>query len=97
MQQRNELLYSTLYTAVVTVILTLSTGILISSNFGDVLVKGGITFIGGLLSGIFALGILPFLEGTFNEVTTLKLLELSNPNTPLLKKIINGSSRNISP
>lgn len=39
MQQRNELLYSTLYTAVVTVILTLSTGILISSNFGDVLVK----------------------------------------------------------
>ncbi|MFW2500225.1 HD family phosphohydrolase [Clostridium beijerinckii] len=88
MQQRNELLYSTLYTAVVTVILTLSTGILISSNFRDVLVKGGITFIGGLLSGIFALGILPFLEGTFNEVTTLKLLELSNPNTPLLKKLL---------
>jgi putative nucleotidyltransferase with HDIG domain len=88
MQQRNELLYSTLYIAVVTVIITLSTGILVSSNFGDVLIKGGITFVGGLLSGIFALGILPFLEGTFNEVTTLKLLELSNPNNPLLKKLL---------
>lgn len=88
MQQRNELLYSTLYIAVVSAILTLSTGILVSSNVGDVMLKSGITVIGGLLSGIFALGILPFLEGTFNEVTTLKLLELSNPNNPLLKKLL---------
>ena len=88
MQQRNELLYSTVYIAVISAILTLSTGILISSNLGDVLIKGGITVVGGLLSGIFALGILPFLESTFNEVTTLKLLELSNPNNPLLKRLL---------
>lgn len=88
MQQRNELLYSTLYIAAANVVLTLSTGILMSSDFSYVLVKGGITVVGGILSGIFALGILPFLEGTFNEVTTLKLLELSNPNNPLLKKLL---------
>ena len=88
MQQRNELLYSTVIIAIVSAILTLSTGILISSNLMDVLIKSGITIVGGLLSGIFALGILPFLEGTFNEVTTLKLLELSNPNNPLLKKLL---------
>ena len=88
MQQRNELLYSTVYIAVISAILSLSTGILVSSNFSDVLLKSGITVVGGLLSGIFALGILPFLEGTFNEVTTLKLLELSNPNNPLLKKLL---------
>jgi len=34
------------------------------------------------------MGILPFLESTFNEVTVLKLLELSNPNSPLLKKLL---------
>ena len=88
MQQRNELLYSTIAIAIVGAILTLSTGLLISSNVGDVLIKAGITVIGGLLSGVFALGILPFLEGMFNEVTTLKLLELSNPNNPLLKKLL---------
>ena len=88
MPQRNELLYSTLYLSIVGVIITVSTGILISSNLREVLIKSGITFIGGVLSGIFALGILPFLEGTFNEVTTLKLLELSNPNHPLLKKLL---------
>ena len=88
MQQRNDLLYSTLYVSVVGTIITLSTGILISSNLREVLAKSGLTFVGGVLSGIFALGILPFLEGTFNEVTTLKLLELSNPNSPLLKKLL---------
>ena len=88
MQQRNDLLYSTVYISVVGAIITLSTGILISSNLKEVLGKCAITFMGGVLSGIFALGILPFLEGTFNEVTTLKLLELSNPNNPLLKKLL---------
>lgn len=88
MQQRNELLYVTVYIAVVSAILTISTGILISSDIKDILMKGLYACVGGLLSGILALGILPFLEGTFNEVTTLKLLELSNPNSPLLKKLL---------
>lgn len=88
MQQRNDLLYSTVYIAVVGAIITVSTGILISSNLKEVLIKSAITFMGGISSGIFALGILPFLEGTFNEVTTLKLLELSNPNNPLLKRLL---------
>lgn len=88
MQQRNELLYSTLYIAVISAIFTLSTGIIVSSNFGDVIIKAGVAFCGSLLSGIFALGILPFLESSFDEVTTLKLLELSNPNNPLLKKLL---------
>lgn len=88
MQQRNELLYLTVYVAVINSVIALSTGVLISSNISDVFIKGGIAFLGGLLSGIFALGILPFLESTFNEVTTLKLLELTNSNNPLLKRLL---------
>ena len=88
MQQRNELLYTTVYIAIVSAIITVTTGMLISSDFMDVFIKTGISFIGGILSGVFAMGILPFLESTFNEVTVLKLLELSNPNSPLLKKLL---------
>ena len=88
MQQRNELLYVTVYITIVSAILTISTGILISSDIKDILLKGLYACIGGVLSGVLALGILPFLEGTFDEVTTLKLLELSNPNSPLLKKLL---------
>ncbi|WP_252234018.1 HDIG domain-containing metalloprotein [Clostridium sp. ZS1] len=88
MQQRNELIYATLYISVVSAILTLSTGVIISSNLKEIFMVSLFSIIGGVLSGIFALGVLPFLEGTFNEVTTIKLLELSNPNNPLLKKLL---------
>ncbi len=88
MKQRNELIYTTGYIAVISSILGITTGILISSDLKDILIRSGITFIAGILSGVSAMGILPFLESTFNEITILKLLELSNPNTPLLKRLI---------
>ncbi len=42
----------------------------------------------GFLSSVLALGSLPFLENLFGIVTPLKLLELSNPNQPLLRKLL---------
>ncbi|MFK8793066.1 HD family phosphohydrolase [Planococcus plakortidis] len=42
----------------------------------------------GLLSGTLATGLLPLLETAFGILSTMKLLELSNPNHPLLKKIL---------
>ncbi|SFC62894.1 hypothetical protein SAMN05421842_106106 [Clostridium uliginosum] len=88
MQQRNDLIYSTLYIAIVSSILTFATGTILSSNIREIFIVSAFSIISGLLSGIFALGILPFLEGVFDEITTVKLLELSNPNNPLLKKLL---------
>ncbi|AOR22989.1 HD family phosphohydrolase [Clostridium taeniosporum] len=88
MQQRNELIYTTIYISVVSAILTLSTGVILSSNLKEIFMISLFSVIGGVVSGILALGVLPFLEGTFNEVTAIKLLELSNPNNPLLKKLL---------
>ncbi|WP_211653990.1 HD family phosphohydrolase [Planococcus alpniumensis] len=42
----------------------------------------------GLLSGTLATGLLPLFETSFGILSTMKLLELSNPNHPLLKKIL---------
>lgn len=42
----------------------------------------------GLLSGTLATGLLPLFEAAFGILSTMKLLELSNPNHPLLKKIL---------
>ncbi|WP_018131835.1 HD family phosphohydrolase [Effusibacillus pohliae] len=42
----------------------------------------------GLLSGILTIGTLPFLESLFGILTPISLLELSNPNHPLLKKLL---------
>ncbi len=43
---------------------------------------------GGLLWSIVALGLSPYLETIFDVVTPVRLAELSNPNTGLLKKLM---------
>ncbi len=44
--------------------------------------------INGFLATVLTIGILPYLEDLFNKTTIIKLLELFNPNHPLLKKLI---------
>ncbi len=41
----------------------------------------------GLLAGVLAIGTLPIWEAAFRVSTPAKLLELSNPNHPLLKRL----------
>ena len=88
MQQRNDILYSTLYIAVLSGVITFATGVILSSNLKDIFLNSAFSIIGTVFAGVLATGLLPFLESTFNIVTTLKLLELSNPNSPLLKKLL---------
>ncbi|WP_142827791.1 HD family phosphohydrolase [Planococcus soli] len=44
--------------------------------------------VSGLMSGALAIGMLPFFESAFGMLSTMRLIELSNPNHPLLKKIL---------
>lgn len=42
----------------------------------------------GLVSAVLTIGSLPFLEDIFGVLTSVKLLELANPNRPLLHKLL---------
>jgi cyclic-di-AMP phosphodiesterase PgpH len=42
----------------------------------------------GIFSSVVAIGLLPFLESLFGVTTAITLLELSNPNHPLLKELL---------
>lgn len=88
MQQRNDILYACLKIGVVNIIFTASIGFLLSNNVLDVSKKAAFTFIGSILSGILTVGFLPFFETTFDIITTTKLLELSNPNNLLLRRLL---------
>lgn len=88
MQQRNDILYSALYIAMVNLVIYLSMGFLLSNSIMEVLKKAGLVYIASLVSGILTIGFLPFFETFFDIVTTIKLLELSNPNHPLLKRLL---------
>ncbi len=50
----------------------------------DVMVGGA----NGILCGILTIGSLPYMEGFFGLVTPVRLIELSNPNQPLLRELL---------
>ncbi|MBB5150036.1 HD family phosphohydrolase [Ureibacillus thermosphaericus] len=54
----------------------------------ELLFYGVAAVVSGLLSGALTMGLLPFFESAFGILSTMKLIELSNPNHPLLKKIL---------
>jgi len=51
-------------------------------------VQIGMGLFNGVFSAILTMGILPFFEAAFGLLTPMRLLELSNPNNPLLKKLL---------
>lgn len=44
--------------------------------------------VSGIGSAVLTIGLLPFLEASFGILSTIRLIELSNPNHPLLRKIL---------
>lgn len=48
----------------------------------------GFAALNGIISAILVMGILPFFESAFGLLTAIRLLELSNPNNPLLRKVL---------
>lgn len=50
--------------------------------------EAGLGLLNGIISAILTMGILPFIESGFGLLTAIHLLELSNPNNPLLRKVL---------
>ncbi|WP_048600317.1 HD family phosphohydrolase [Rubeoparvulum massiliense] len=55
------------------------------SELWDQLVLG---LASGFISSVLAMGIMPFFETIFGILSDVKLIELSNPNHPLLRKLL---------
>ncbi|GLB58246.1 HD family phosphohydrolase [Cytobacillus sp. NCCP-133] len=47
-----------------------------------------IALISGISSAVLTIGLLPYFEAGFGILSTMRLIELSNPNHPLLRKIL---------
>ncbi|WHH59578.1 HDIG domain-containing metalloprotein [Petroclostridium sp. X23] len=86
--QRNKLVLAGIIVSAVNALLIISFGLLGTNELRITLTDGLNGVLNGLLSIIIAIGTLPFWEATFNIITPLKLLELSNPNQPLIKKLL---------
>ncbi len=87
--KRSELIRSGYIIGLFNAIIVFSIGLL-SDNFelAWLLSNAGIGFLNGLLSAMFALALLPYLESWFNITTSLALLEQAGLNHPLLKRLM---------
>lgn len=66
----------------------LCVGALTSSDVANVFIEAVHAVFGAFTSAILCVGLQPILEATFNLVTPAKLIELSNPNQPLLRRLM---------
>lgn len=87
--QRSDMVRAGFYVGVVTAITAIAFSFLDGSwNLFQVLRLGFLGIINGVMAAILTNGSLPFLENSLGMVSAVKLLELSNPHHPLLKRLL---------
>lgn len=89
MQERKKTMRSSLIIGGVYLVTYLGLKLFIGSDITvAVIIEAGISFAIGLISVIVVVGTLPLFESAFGFVTPLQLLELTNPNQPVLKRLL---------
>jgi hypothetical protein len=86
--QRSSLTRAGLMIAGVNIITISAFGLINDADYYLILKDNLWGVLNGFLAVVLTIGILPFLESFFSITTSFKLMELSNPNQPLLKKLI---------
>jgi putative nucleotidyltransferase with HDIG domain len=86
--QRSRISASGLVIAMVNAMVITCANLIGKSSAATIANDAALVAVNGMLSTIFTIGTLPVFESIFNIITPLKLLELSNPNQPLVKKLL---------
>lgn len=86
--QRVRLILCGLIDAVVAAVTLLMYTLMTSADYLNLWNNILFVMLAELAASLIAIGIQPVLEGVFNLATSGKLLELSNPNHPLLRKLL---------
>jgi len=86
--QRSSITRAGLIIAGVNIITISALGLINNEGYYLILQNNLWGVLNGFLAVVLTIGILPFLESFFNITTSFKLMELSNSDQPLLKKLI---------
>ncbi len=73
--------------AIIMAVSTLFTGFLVRKPVTDILIMSAWAAVNGMITGILSLAFLPLLEHVLNTATTFRLIELSDQNVPILKRM----------
>lgn len=90
MQKRSKILQTSFGVAIVNILFIAFYLLMTQSSYTakELLFYLVAAIVSALLSGALTIGTLPFIETVFGILSSLRLIELSSPNHPLLKKIL---------
>lgn len=88
LSQRSDLVKASLYIVGANVVTILALGLMLNYSLPMLSISVLLGIINGILSSVLTIGTLPFWETAFGITTSVKLLELSNPNQPLLRRLL---------
>ena len=86
--QRVRVLLSGLIAALFSLIMIAGVKLLTADETLDLIHTGVWALAGSLLSGVLAVALQPVFEGIFHLATPSRLLEITNPNQPLMKRLM---------
>ena len=87
-QQRTAALLAGVLVGVTNFLCVIAVGMINGAVSSDTALNGLCAAGSGLCAAILCIGVQPILEWIFNLTTSAKLLELSNPNQPLLRRML---------
>ncbi len=86
--QRTTTLLAGVLVGISNFLCTMAVGLINSAELTTVLANALWAMGGGIISAVLCIGIQPLMELIFNLATNSKLIELSNPNQPLLRRLL---------
>ncbi len=85
---RSNILMAGVYIAAINALAIFGLGMLGGEELVETAVHALNGAFGGIIAAVLSLGLLPIVETMFHVLTPMKLLELSNPNNPVLKRLL---------
>ncbi len=88
LSDRAGLIRGGIYVSLANAVVILVMGLLNRTGGSAVFMGMGMGILNGFFSSVLTLGGLPYLEAAFGITSSVRLLELSNPSQPLLKRLL---------
>ena len=88
-EKRIDLIFAGLKIGLFSIFFISSLSLFLKQTFSTTLISSGIAFLNGFTSAILVLGIMPIIEHILNSPTQFRLIELSDLNNPIFKKMHN--------
>ena len=85
---RSVVIYAGLTISLINMLSIISFGLINNLDSKILIYDVSYGVIGGIFTSVLTIGFLPFFETIFDIITPIKLLELSNPNHALLKRLL---------